>query len=368
MTKHSVDDVIRISDCPGWERDSKYERWAHERSGGSAVYKFEYEVVPDALDSIDIPITDTVIVCTRNRPNELQNMMRQLNDQQSAGMAVIVVDASDRPHFVRMCCANASGRHPIIAVHTQPGLPRQRNLGVRIALSHFGDSLKALHFLDDDVLIDSTYVGDMSSFLATHPEVVLAAPRDLHLQERSTRTLRTRVLKKRSGRVLRTGQAIPPYLIDECTYLEWVPGLAQSFPREVFRSFHFNDQARLYGEDIDACLRISLLGKIAMTDHIHVRHSPSSIERTSLPDVANQILQMRLVWAKEFPDRVSIRAVRGWSLALSVWHFTNLLAKSSSSRSHHLLLAKVYLSFFRRNMGLKKDQVGSIHEGPDSGM
>lgn len=312
-----------------------------------------YESVQDPSHQLGTPITDAVIVCTRNRPNELWNMLHQLNLQQSAGMAVVVVDASDKPHFVRDYCTIANDQHPTIAVHTQPGLPSQRNLGVRVALSRFGESLRNLHFLDDDVFINHTYVGDMAAFLAVHPEVVLAAPRDLHLQETSTRALRTRVLKRRSGRVLRTGQAIPPYLIDECTYLEWVPGLAQSFPIKIFRSFHFNDQAHLYGEDIDTCLRISLMGKIAMTNRIHVRHSPSSIERTSLVEVASQILDMRLVWAEEFPDRVSIKAVRGWSLALGIWHCANLVAKSPSARSHHLLLAKVYLAFFRRNIGLK---------------
>lgn len=92
----------------------------------------------------------SVIICTRNRPDEVMRCLRSVARQTVLPEEIIVVDGSDDPSVLPALLKN--GNVNIKYKHTQPGLTRQRNIGTAMSS---GD---ILFFFDDDVELEKEYI------------------------------------------------------------------------------------------------------------------------------------------------------------------------------------------------------------------
>ena len=104
-------------------------------------------------------MTSSVIVCTRNRPDDLAACLASLAAQTRPPDELVVVDASDDERNARCIETWAAARALPAArvVRTAPGLTRQRNIGVAHAR---GD---VLTFLDDDVVLEPGYLAAIAA-------------------------------------------------------------------------------------------------------------------------------------------------------------------------------------------------------------
>lgn len=91
------------------------------------------------------------ILCTRNRSKNIFELLGSINNLVGCEVAeVTVVDSSDNP--IKLSSGKFSKIGNINLIHSLPGLPTQRNIG-----------LKATHnpiivFLDDDVLLENNFI------------------------------------------------------------------------------------------------------------------------------------------------------------------------------------------------------------------
>jgi glycosyltransferase involved in cell wall biosynthesis len=99
-------------------------------------------------------LTSSIVICTRNRPDDLGACLGSLDAQARLPDEVVVVDASDgeasRMRVAAWAAASPVGRQRHVAA--APGLTRQRNLGIDATA---GD---VVTFLDDDVVLEPGYL------------------------------------------------------------------------------------------------------------------------------------------------------------------------------------------------------------------
>ena len=100
----------------------------------------------------------SIVVCTRDREQELSGLIDSVVQQVRPPRQFVVVDAGSNPHLEAELLGRLRGRVPLTYVHAGPGLPHQRNVGVGAST---GDILA---FLDDDVVLDRDFVAEVLGF------------------------------------------------------------------------------------------------------------------------------------------------------------------------------------------------------------
>ena len=115
----------------------------------------------------------TVIVCTRDRPRELERCLAALAEQDHANFDVLVVDNGSIDGIAELCRVRGAAciREPL------PGLTRARNLGARAARSSI------VAYIDDDAIAEPGWLSALVRPLAD-PEVAAVAGRTQYMKSR----------------------------------------------------------------------------------------------------------------------------------------------------------------------------------------
>ena len=102
----------------------------------------------------------SVVLCTRNRVDEVIRFCQSLYNQTELPDELIIVDSSDTPlNYNEKFLGFFKQRQQDIYlrfIHTEPGLTRQRNVGVR---ESSGD---IIYFFDDDVILEPDFLQIMN--------------------------------------------------------------------------------------------------------------------------------------------------------------------------------------------------------------
>ena len=94
----------------------------------------------------------SVIICTRNRQSDLERCLESISRQTLLPDEVIIVDGSDTDRLSTISNDQRFSQLILAYKHTDPGLTRQRNVGIKMAT---GD---ILFFFDDDVELCKDYI------------------------------------------------------------------------------------------------------------------------------------------------------------------------------------------------------------------
>ncbi|WP_423818444.1 glycosyltransferase family A protein [Salinibacter ruber] len=117
--------------------------------------------------------SEAVVICTRNRPVDLARTLKSVAEQCRAhDRPVVVVDGSDRDDAERTAGVVQSwGDEELpFSYHRHSGRPagtRQRNVGVDL----LPETVRIVHFIDDDVTVHPGYFEALSAVLRTEPNV-----------------------------------------------------------------------------------------------------------------------------------------------------------------------------------------------------
>jgi GT2 family glycosyltransferase len=254
------------------------------------------------------PSSAVVIICTRNRNENLFRLLQNLNQQTLHLFKVLVVDSSDNFwNSEDLDRARALFGDRLRYIASRPGLPFQRNVGLEYAFSHLGQ-FETLHFLDDDVSIPSTYLEIASQFLQTHDSFAGVGAWDKNLHPRKTNlfwyafALAQRI---EAGRVLRSGIAVAGTQIAQLTQVQWFPGFGMNFRASALKNFRFDGKYRIFGEDVEAHLRLGASHKLAMTPNLWLWHESSPLGREREGDAQYQSDAVRLRLTKQHPESFS---------------------------------------------------------------
>jgi GT2 family glycosyltransferase len=230
----------------------------------------------------------SVVICTRNRPDDLAICLGSLAVQTRPADEILVVDASDDEHDARRTAAwLPAGVLPAVRIlRAAPGLTRQRNLGVANAR---GD---VLTFLDDDVVLERGYLAAIRDLFEVDPGlggaegVIRTAP--LAGRRRLANAYRTFFRMNGIGRprgVKRSGFLTYDPWPQSVQLVECLSGCNMSYRREVFHRFRFDEWYDGYalGEDCDFSYRVARAWRLVQTPHARLEHRMSPVARQRRP-------------------------------------------------------------------------------------
>jgi len=246
--------------------------------------------------------THAVVICTRNRPADVETLLGSLSAQKSEPFVVLVVDASDpdEAREVRFATERSTDIEvTYVPYQKSPSLARQRNFGV----GQLPSDVEIVHFLDDDVTLEPGYLEVLRELL--HRERSIGGAGGLVLDERwnevpkwSKRVAALLFLLEplRPGTVLPYGGLIGPQSVDltEPTRVQFLGGCA-SYRRELISRFRFDERLEGYSmdEDLDFSYRVGRSTELVVHPEAKLHHRVSPVARHSIRESRRDLLVHR---------------------------------------------------------------------------
>jgi glucosyl-dolichyl phosphate glucuronosyltransferase len=201
-------------------------------------------------------MTVDAIVCTKDRPRELERCLQSLNAQTEKPRRVVVVHA-----------ASSAPAPPLRTdleveeLRCEAGLARQRNAGLRVATG------EAVAFFDDDVELESGYLEAVTRFFGQRPSCVGVCGNITNDRVRPLPARWFRILfgmADDDGRLHPSGDAAYLRHPARPTRVDVVSGANMVFRRSAIDGLAFDERLKGYGymEDVDFSLRVSDLGEL----------------------------------------------------------------------------------------------------------
>jgi len=232
------------------------------------------------------PIVSSVILCTRNRPDDVARFLPSLRDQVELPHELIVVDSSTTPlhdtaHFVAALQELQARGVRCIYAHTRPGLTYQRNYGISIAT---GD---VFYFFDDDVILEPDYLRAMNMIFANHPHYAGGMGTVTNMAQRRTRldraVRRLFLLTRYDARGQFTASGMPTHAYGTMQFgdVETLGGCCMAYRRAVFTQNTFDEQfgGYAYMEDADMAYRVSRTARLFYNPQARLQHLHSPVSR-----------------------------------------------------------------------------------------
>jgi GT2 family glycosyltransferase len=279
----------------------------------------------------------SVIICTRNRPDEVIRCLNSIVQQSRLPREVIIVDSSDSPVLeARLGAWHDGGTFELRYVRSAPGLPHQRNVGVQ---ESSGD---IVFFLDDDVVLERDFIREIKKVFDNDPSGEIGGVMGDILEERQTRqnTRWWQTLLRRcfflsdygDGKVRLSGFATRPHGLDEVMTTEFLSGCEMAYRRKVLDEFAFDERLQGYAlmEDRDFSYRVSRRYRNVYTPFARCRHLRSPAQRQSQRELDQMLLKNHIyLFRKNSPKTPSHRLAFYLSIVgLKVEPFVQNVARS----------------------------------------
>lgn len=241
----------------------------------------------------------SIVIPTYNRAEDLDKCLNSLITQTILPKEIIIVDDSDNDEIENLIAQrkkefkekNALLKY--IRNYKEKSTAIARNIGVENTV---GDIIL---FLDSDVILDEEYIKEILKVYEEKQNALgvqgyitssYKPPKKINIWS----FLFVSHVEKNKCRVLPSTQTTYPYFIDKVISCEWLSGANQSFKKEIFKEFKFDEKLKKYAykEDVDLSYRIfkKYPDSLFMTPHAKLIHSVSQIGR---------IPQRKLIKVKE---------------------------------------------------------------------
>jgi len=244
-------------------------------------------------------LEQVVVICTRNRLSDLSICLKSLEAQSVAFDKILIVDSSDKKSEL-----HNSYDLNINYYHTDSGLTYQRNF----AISKLKNENAFIHFIDDDVTLDSNYLHNFKRYLNLEINSKAYSGKQIILENKLiSETFLT--LFKLHGKVLFNGININPnYKLEKVCEIQWMPGCNMIIHNSIFQKNlivfdEFNRSGYSMGEDVDMSIKLSYTTKILYLPECLYKHNLSPTNRLGLEVKLNLYLQHRLQLTRDYPSR-----------------------------------------------------------------
>lgn len=269
---------------------------------------------------------EAVVICTRNRPDDLKNTLASIAQQEHGlDLCVVVVDGSEaeparqNERLVAQfeACPMAYLRYP-----GRPAATRQRNYGV----DALPGTVEIVHFIDDDVTVLPGYFSHLSAALRHHPEaggvggVILAEHPLSHPRDHTWLKSFFLLAGKKPGLVLLSGRTTmvqePSHTLvpTEPTRVEWLSTCSAAYRRAVFSHARFDEAVegpspRL--EDLDFSYRVGHRWPLLIEPKARLIHHFSPASRQTVAGISREGV-VRRYWFVEKNITHPLRKLAFW--------------------------------------------------------
>jgi GT2 family glycosyltransferase len=284
--------------------------------------------------------SEAIIICTRNRPSDLEITLRSIaHHGETSTRLLLVVDASDTD--VQRQNRDSIQQFEIdvwnhLPYEDLPSSARQRNYGIE----QLPPSVEIIHFIDDDVTIQSRYFDTLSSVFHRHPRTggvggIVREPR-WSISSSITTLVQSFFLLNHPerGRVLWSGsttnaQHPDPEGDNMLRETSWLNGCS-SYRRTLLERHRFDESLTGYSmlEDLDLSFRISQEAPLFVHPQAQLIHRRSTRNRFDAERYSHALTVHRRWFVEKHFDKIGIVAY-WWSL---IGRLLALLTSSSPSR------------------------------------
>jgi len=281
----------------------------------------------------------SLIVATKDRPDDLRRLLGSLRLQTITPNEIIVVDAStDAVEPVVIEFPELPMRY---VRHWPPSAAAQRNAGIRAC----EPSATLIGFVDDDTTFEPRAFENMLSFWdGAAPDILGAAFALQDYPERGNSFLKHSVLAERLGLYSSRPGSVSPSgwqtimgEIAQTQFVEWIPSTAAIFRREVFVQNLFDDvfDSYSYLEDLDLSYTISRVGRLAVVANAGFRHFPSLGGGVSARQFGRYEVRNRLYFVRKHHLSLS-RCYLGLAIRLAMSVASTMTQRNASLFSRSL--------------------------------
>ncbi len=248
----------------------------------------------------------SVIIPTRDRPSELNDLMSTILNQTCLPIEIVVIDDSLTSAASRVVTSFSlkfgSLGCKLKYIKGNGGLTVARNLGTKY--SEGGLVL----FLDDDTLLDKDVLELLDSFFQSHPDALGVQPKIItkdavkdgliyKLGNAVYKVLMTMYHEENKLAVRRSGMSIFPNNITKVIHAQRLSGCCCCYRRRVFTHFSFDTNLKRWGskEDLDFSYRVykAYVNALYALPYAKVVHRASDNGRLSQK---NQVYMTAIYW------------------------------------------------------------------------
>ena len=274
------------------------------------------------------PTRSMVVICTRNRPGELEKALADVRGN-SATLEVLVADSSEPQQKIDVRRV-VSQTTKCQLLDCTPGLARQRNQALDWIRSH-RDDVQIVHFIDDDTEPEPGYFAAVERTFAMDRGlggvggVVVNQPFPRFQIAKYVFALYSR----RPGVVLRSGRStIGHYEGHEAVHAEWLPGCAMSYRLEAIGAVAFDDRLEGYslGEDLYFSYALGRTHRLTIAKEARVVHHLSPVNRHSAERISRERIELLHRFVRENRDCGLRLSAFWWSVVgEAILHFVHAL-------------------------------------------
>jgi GT2 family glycosyltransferase len=225
-----------------------------------------------------------VVICTRNRPQELAACLRSLATQTQLPDTAVIVDSSDEPQPLPDVAL------PVRRLLSPAGLPLQRNL----ALRHITSDL--VTFLDDDVELEPEYIATIKRWFRDTGDCVGASgniTNDPRRPALSRAFRRLFDLANDDGMLRRSGDVAYLRHPHIAARVDVIAGANMTFRRRALDGVRFREDLGRYAymEDADVALQLGKVGTLWMLPGARLVHHRSPVARLPRREFVAEVLR-----------------------------------------------------------------------------
>jgi GT2 family glycosyltransferase len=289
------------------------------------------------------------ILCTKDRPNYVRDFLNNMQIQTKLPDFILIIDSSvnSDTHLI----IQSHPLNSLMKLHyfeSMPGLPRQRNLGISSLLDLIEDIENVLvAFLDDDVVINPQYYETLRSESSNGFAFAGLTGQPSDVKKINLRFLIYKFFLMDSdsnGSILPSGLTTTPRAFSKLEPTEWMCGLSMNIPLRLLKQVRFDESIRMYGEDLEMCLRLREFGPFMCSPNLIYTHKYANQGRQNIFKVTTYTLGIRWRLAKEYPKMITKSGII-WSLfgACVIDFFLLLCFNNPRERLQRLFGAFIFL-------------------------
>ena len=290
----------------------------------------------------------SLIICTYSRPDSVIRLMESVKRQTLYPFEILIIDSSkDEKTKIKLDEASYSSLSYYKVEEEDKGLTRQRNYGIK----KVHPSSEIICFLDDDIVLEPEYFFRLIGTYKEKPEAVAVGgwikeeiswkkvdenyqpAYNEFLIDGYVRKLGQRnVLRKRLGLLsdkppgympefshgLSTGFLPPSGKIFE---VEYFMGGVSSYRKSLFNEIGFSPHFQGYGlyEDMDFCIRASIIGKLYVNTAARVLHLHEESGRPDYRKYGRMVIENGFyVWKLRYPKPNIKARLKHFSIDISL--------------------------------------------------
>lgn len=311
-------------------------------------------------------INVSIVIPTRNRPNDLKVLLNSILVQAVLPTEIIVVDESSDDktknlvEYIRSEFLDKKVRIKYLR-GGEEGVAQKRNIGLSHAI---GDICL---FLDDDIIIDKNYIKKILEVYEKHPNalgvggyIITEALPFSALSNSIKRVLFVFHFTSDACRVRPLGISLP-YPLTKIINCGWLNGGTASYKREIFKDFRWDENLKAYSisEDKDLSYRICKRypNSLFMTPYAKAIHTKSTAARLSNKYVIYMgVAHSAYVFYKNFKQTLQNNVFFVWGL-----FFGHLIHQVLTKNPNNVIFQiGAYLNLLKNLREIKKGNFASL--------